>query len=73
MEFHAYIIRWWGKKQVHDETQHIFQDEVTTKLLEDMGVKKFIVGQNTGENEIAEVMHEFNKILKNGESFVYYK
>lgn len=63
-----FIVGWRGEPQVYDEPQHIFQGEVTIKLLEDMGIKTFIVGQDTSENEIAKVMLEFEKILKNGDS-----
>ena len=37
-----FVIGWRGEPGVHDEPQHIYQGEVTIKLLEDMGIKSFL-------------------------------
>ena len=34
----VFIIGWRGEPGVHDEPQHIYQGEVTGKLLDDMGI-----------------------------------
>ena len=33
-----FMIGWRGEPGIHDEPQHIFQGEITLKLLEDMGI-----------------------------------
>lgn len=62
----VFIIGWRGEPGIHDEPQHIFQGEVTLKLLEDMGIETFVVGQDTSDGEVAEVMERFGKILGRG-------
>ena len=38
-----FIIGWRGEPGVHDEPQHIYQGQVTIKLLEDMGIDTFTI------------------------------
>ena len=40
-----FIIGWRGEPGIHDEPQHIYQGEVTVRLLDDMGIENFIIGQ----------------------------
>jgi phosphonopyruvate decarboxylase len=47
-----FVVGWRGEPGVHDELQHIYQGEVTLKLLEDMGIPAFIIGPNTTPEEI---------------------
>ena len=61
-----FIIGWRGEPGVHDEPQHIYQGEVTLKLLEDMGIKSFVIEKGTTEDELKEVMDGFAKILEQG-------
>ena len=61
-----FIIGWRGEPGVHDEPQHIYQGEVTIKLLEDMGIKSFIIDKETTEDEITAVMKEFDEWLALG-------
>ena len=42
-----FIVGWRGEPGVHDEPQHIYQGEVTLKLLEDMEIEYFVVDKNT--------------------------
>ncbi|MCI8726854.1 MAG: phosphonopyruvate decarboxylase [Hungatella sp.] len=61
-----FIIGWRGEPGVHDEPQHIYQGEVTCKLLEDMGVDYFIIGKDTSVGEMQKVMSEYKEKLKKG-------
>ncbi len=61
-----FIIGWRGEPGVHDEPQHIYQGEVTLKLLEDMDIKYFVISKETAEEELKAKMSEFNTILKQG-------
>ena len=47
-----FIVGWRGEPGIHDEPQHIYQGEVTVKLLEDMDISTFIVGKETTDDEV---------------------
>lgn len=67
----VYIIGWRGEPGVHDEPQHIYQGEVTIKLLEDMDIKHFVISAQTSEEEAASVMEDFKKLLNDGKSAAF--
>lgn len=67
----VFIVGWRGEPGVHDEPQHIYQGEVTVKLLEDMDIKPFIIGKETTEEELIAVMNEFKSILALGKDVAF--
>lgn len=67
----VFIIGWRGEPGIHDEPQHIFQGEVTIKLLENMGIESFVVSSSTTENEISSVMNEYRKKLDMGKDVAF--
>ena len=62
----VFIVGWRGEPGVHDEPQHIFQGEVTVRLLEDMDIQTFIIGKDTTDEEVQAAMTQFRDILKAG-------
>ena len=66
-----FVIGWRGEPGVHDEPQHIYQGEVTLKLLEVMGVNYFVVTPETEVDELKRQMSKFNKQLKEGHSVAF--
>ncbi len=62
----VFVIGWRGEPGIHDEPQHIYQGEITVKLLEDMGIKSFILNKETTEDELRFAVEEFQGILANG-------
>lgn len=62
----VFIIGWRGEPGVHDEPQHIYQGEVTTKLLDDMGISYFVIAKDTSEEEVEAAMAEFREKLSRG-------
>lgn len=66
-----FIIGWRGEPGVHDEPQHIYQGEVTVKLLEDMGITPFIIGKETAEEEVAAAMDRFQSSLAAGQDVAF--
>ena len=66
-----FIIGWRGEPGIHDEPQHIYQGEVTVKLMEDMGVKTFIIGKETTEDELQNAMNSFREVLKTGKQVAF--
>lgn len=66
-----FIIGWRGEPGIHDEPQHIYQGEVTVKLLEDMGIASFAIGKDTTDKEVAATMAVFRKILATGKDVAF--
>ena len=66
-----FIVGWRGEPGVHDEPQHIYQGEVTVRLLEDMDIKTFIIGKDTTEDELRAVMEDFRKVLAAGKQVAF--
>ena len=67
----VFIVGWRGEPGIHDEPQHIYQGEVTVKLLEDMNIKTFIIGKDTTDDEVASAMQKFKKILADGKDVAF--
>ena len=66
-----FVIGWRGEPGIHDEPQHIYQGEVTLKLLEDMGIRYFVIGKDTTEEEVAQAMQEFGTTLEQGRDVAF--
>ena len=66
-----FVIGWRGEPGIHDEPQHIYQGEVTLKLLEDMGIHYFVIGKDTTEEEVSAAMQDFRKELDRGEDVAF--
>ena len=66
-----FVVGWRGEPGVHDEPQHIYQGEVTVKLLEDMDIRTFVIGKETTDDEAANAMAEFRKILSAGKDVAF--
>lgn len=63
-----FVIGWRGEPGVPDEPQHIYQGQVTLKLLEVMGIPSFIVGKETTEEELEAVLDNYRAVLQKGKS-----
>ena len=66
-----FIIGWRGEPNVHDEPQHIYQGEVTIKLLDDMDIASFVITKETTEEELKNKMEESRTILNKGKSVAF--
>lgn len=67
----VFIVGWRGEPGIHDEPQHIYQGEVTVKLLEDMDIKAFAIGKDTTDEEVIAVMEEYKKVLAEGKDVAF--
>ena len=67
----VFIIGWRGEPGIHDEPQHIYQGEVTLKLLEDMDIASFVIGKETTEEETEAKMEEFKSLLAAGKNVAF--
>ena len=66
-----FVVGWRGEPGIHDEPQHIYQGEVTVKLLEDMDIATFVIGKETTEEELSAKMTEFREILASGKDVAF--
>ncbi len=67
----VFIIGWRGEPDVHDEPQHIFQGEVTLRLLEVMDIAAYVIDKQTTEEDIKNVMQNFTEKLKTGKQVAF--
>ena len=67
----VFVVGWRGEPGVHDEPQHIYQGEVTVKLLEDMDIKTFVIGKETTDEEVSAAMESFKKVLASGKDVAF--
>lgn len=66
-----FVVGWRGEPGIHDEPQHVFQGEITEKLLQDMDIAAYIVGKETTEEDIAAKMQAYGELLKAGKSVTF--
>ncbi len=66
-----FVVGWRGEPGVHDEPQHIYQGEVTVKLLEDMDIASYVIGKETTASDIKETMTKFSELLANGKQVAF--
>ena len=66
-----FIIGWRGEPGIHDEPQHIWQGEVTLKLLEDMGVDYYVIGSETAAENAEQAMAAFREKLSKGSDVAF--
>ena len=66
-----FVVGWRGEPGIHDEPQHIYQGEVTRTLLDDMGIKNFVIGKETTDEEVEKVMKEYRQLLSEGHDVAF--
>ena len=66
-----FIIGWRGEPGIQDEPQHIFQGEITLRLLEDIGISAFVLDAQTTEEEIQKKMSEYRLLLAAGKQVAF--
>ncbi len=66
-----FIVGWRGEPGIHDEPQHIYQGEVTVRLLQDMNIATYVIGVDTTEEELKSKMEEFRTILADGKDVAF--
>lgn len=66
-----FVIGWRGEPGIHDEPQHIFQGEITLKLLDDLDIKYFVISDSTTVDELETIMSEYSKILSKGKQVAF--
>lgn len=67
----VFIIGWRGEPGLHDEPQHVYQGEVTLKLLEDMDIRTFVIERGTDEKEVAAQLEAWQPLLRQGKQVAF--
>ena len=67
----VFIVGWRGEPGVHDEPQHIYQGEVTIKLLEDMDIQTFVISKQTTEEEVLAQLQAWQDRLAAGKQVAF--
>ena len=66
-----FIVGWRGEPGVHDEPQHVYQGEVTLKLLEDMNIQSMVISPETTRAEVEEQMRKWQPWLSAGNQVAF--
>ena len=66
-----FVIGWRGEPGVHDEPQHIYQGEITCKLLDLMDIANFEISKDTTIEELDKAMKGFEELLKAGKQVAF--
>lgn len=66
-----FVVGWRGEPSVHDEPQHVYQGEVTVKLLEDMDVKAFVIDKSTTDGDLGGMVKEAQAVLSKGKQVAF--
>ncbi|SDZ88825.1 phosphonopyruvate decarboxylase [Selenomonas ruminantium] len=66
-----FIIGWRGEPGIHDEPQHIYQGEITLKLLKDMDIVSYVIGKETTYDDVTKAMEGFRKVLARGKDVAF--
>ncbi len=66
-----FVIGWRGEPGIKDEPQHLFQGEITCKLLEDLDVEYMVIDKNTTDDDIEKQMKYFNSLLSLGKQVAF--
>ncbi|MCR4792609.1 MAG: phosphonopyruvate decarboxylase [Lachnospiraceae bacterium] len=66
-----FVIGWRAEPGIHDEPQHIFQGEVTLRLLDTMDVPYYVVDGDTTEESLKNVMKGFSTVLDEGRQVAF--
>jgi len=66
-----FLVGWRGEPGVHDEPQHIFQGEITLKLLETLDIPYFIIDKATTEEQVEAKLAEYRALFAQGKQAAF--
>jgi phosphonopyruvate decarboxylase len=67
----VFIVGWRGEPNVKDEPQHVFQGQITLKLLEDLNIEYIVIDKDTTEESLVTTVKNFSDVLKAGKSVAF--
>ena len=66
-----FVVGWRGEPNVHDEPQHLFQGEITLKMLDVIDIAYMVIDKETTEKNLEEKMITFKSLLDLGKSVAF--
>lgn len=66
-----FVVGWRGEPGVHDEPQHVYQGQITEKLLADLDIASFVIGKETTLQEVETAMKSFRGALAAGKQVAF--
>ncbi len=66
-----FIIGWRGEPGIHDEPQHIYQGEITLKLLDVMGIRHFVIDKETSDETLEKAFEDLKTDLEEGKDIAF--
>lgn len=66
-----FVVGWRGEPGVHDEPQHIFQGEISERLLNDIGLYTVIIAEDTTIEDLQQEIVTAKKVLKEGKGVAF--
>lgn len=67
----VFIVGWRGEPGVHDEPQHVHQGELTIRLLEDLGLRTYVIDADTSEEDIRQELARCREWFLQGKSLAF--
>ena len=65
------VIGWRGEPGVYDEPQHVFQGEITLKMLELMSISYYVLDPGSSEDDVMKARTAFQKELDAGRQVAF--
>lgn len=66
-----FLVGWRGEPGIYDEPQHIHQGELTIRLLEDLGIRTYVINIDTSESDIRQELAGCAEWFKQGKSLAF--
>lgn len=66
-----FIVGWRGEPGVHDEPQHIFQGEITLKLLETLDIPYFVIDKAATGEQVQAKLEEYGALFAQGKQAAF--
>lgn len=67
----VFVVGWRGEPGVRDEPQHVFQGEISEKLLADIGIYSFIIDKAESEESFQKDLQKAKVLLVKGKSVAF--
>jgi phosphonopyruvate decarboxylase len=67
----VFVVGWRGEPDVKDEPQHLFQGEITLKMLDVMDIEYMVIDKETTEDQLEDKMKAFKSLLESGKSVAF--
>ena len=67
----VFIVGWRGEPGLHDEPQHVYQGEVTIRLLEDMDIGTFVIDKETTQDAVLHQLALWQPLLDAGKQVAF--